>query len=70
MSSLGEEFPKEQERCRELLFSYAALRDTPGVNANFAIVMLQDLLRRADVAATTGDIVEMIHTYKEMKEAQ
>lgn len=70
MTSLGTEYPQEQERCRNLLLEYFKLRDTPGVNVNFAIGTLTDLLRRADVAAMTGDVVEMIRIYRELKETQ
>jgi ribulose 1,5-bisphosphate synthetase/thiazole synthase len=62
MSSLGEEFPKEQARLRELLAEYKAI--PAGV---FAATMMEDCLRRADQAAVSGDVVKMIQVYEEMK---
>ena len=64
MSSLGEEYPKEQARCREVLAQYKSI-GAPGI---FGSIMIEDVLRRADVAAVEGDTVAMIRLYKEMKE--
>ena len=66
MSSLGETFPKEQARCREVLMRYKEI----GPPGQFAAVMIEDMLRRADEAAISGDVVEMIRIYKEMKETE
>lgn len=65
--TIGEEYPKEQARCRELLEQYASLRTMPNVNVEFAIVAIEDVLRRADKAAISGDVVAMLRSYKEMK---
>lgn len=64
MSSLGEEFPKEQARCRELLGVYKSLPNNAGW---FAAPMIEDMLRRADVAAISGDVLAMIQVYEEMR---
>jgi len=32
--------------------------------------MIEDVLRRADTAAMSGDVVEMIRVYQEMKEIE
>lgn len=65
--TLGEMFPKEQMRCRELLEQYAECAKLPGVNVNFAVAAIKDVLRRADQAAISGDPVAMLRLYEEMK---
>jgi hypothetical protein len=67
MASLGEEYPKEQARCREVLATYEQLRNMPGVNVSFAVTMIEGVLQRADRAAIEGDVVAMIRCYEEMK---
>lgn len=66
VKSLGESFPEEQERCRELLTAY----HEAGPAGMFAHAMLSDLLKRADRAAIEGDTVAMIRIYQEMKECE
>lgn len=67
MSSLGEDFPKERARCRELLATYKWLSGMPQVNTKFAEAMIEDVLRRADRAVMSGDVIEMIRVYEEMR---
>lgn len=64
MTSLADEFPREQARCRDLLGIYQSL----GRTGAFGAACIEDVLRRADVAAATGDVVAMIRTYQEMQE--
>jgi hypothetical protein len=65
MSSLGEELPKEQARVRELITEY---RDPILKGAgNIAAMMMEQALQRADKAIISGDIVEMISSYKELQ---
>lgn len=63
MPTLGEAYPLEQERCRELLAIYQSI----GPVGAFVVAMLQDVLRRADRAAIEGDLVAMIAIYQEMQ---
>ena len=63
MASLGEEFPKEQARVREILGHYRAI----GPAGNFGAAMIADTLRKADEAAISGDLVAMLRLYEEMK---
>jgi len=63
MTTLGDEFPKQQARCRELLGQYREI----GPAGTFGAIMLEDLLNRADVAAVSGDLVAMIRIFEEMK---
>ena len=62
MSSVGEEFPKEQARVREILQDY---RDI-GVAGRFGAAMLEQVLARAEKAAIGGDIVAILRSYKEL----
>ena len=64
--TLSEEFPKQQSRLRELIAVYEHL-GPPGVVGK---MMLEDVLQRADKAASEQDIVAMVRLYKEMMECQ
>ena len=66
MATLGEEFPKEQARVRELLGDYKRL----GPNGAFGALMLEQVLRRADLAVMSGDVVAMLRSFTELKECQ
>ncbi len=63
MSSVGEEFPKEQTRVRELLGNYREI-GAPGI---FGALMIEQVLQRADQAALSGDVVGIIRSYEELK---
>ena len=62
--TLGEEFPLEQKRLRELIAIYD---DLPGGVGIFGATMIRQTLERADRAAISGDLVEMIAAFQEMK---
>lgn len=64
MSTLGEQFPKEQARCREVLEMYREI----GPAGTFGAAMIEATLREADEAAMSGDLVRMIRAYEAMKE--
>lgn len=66
MTSLGEDFPKEQARCREVLSQYREI----GPPGRFGALMIEDMLRRADRAAMSGDVIEMIRVYEEMRDTK
>lgn len=63
MSSLGEEYPKQQARCRELLKQYQEI-GTAGV---FGAAMIEGVLREADEAAVQQDLPRMIIMFERMK---
>ena len=63
MSSVGEDFPKQQERCRELLTQYQAI----GSAGAFGHAMIAQVLKRAEEAAISGDVVAVLRAYEEMK---
>ena len=64
MSSLGEQFPVEQARCRELLGQYREI----GPAGMFGAAIIEDVLQRADQAAISGDVIAMIQVFGEMQE--
>jgi hypothetical protein len=63
IETLGEAFPKQQARLRELLAIYKGL----GPVGTFGATLIEDCLKRADKAAIEGDVVAMIRIYEEMK---
>lgn len=64
--TLGDEFPKEQARVREVLGYYKEI----GPAGMFGAAMIEDVLRRADQAAISGDVVAMLGVFQEMKEIE
>jgi hypothetical protein len=66
MPSLGDEYPREQKRLRQLLTQYKEI----GPAGQFGYIMISDVLDRANTAAISGDVVEMVRVFNEMKECQ
>ena len=64
IESLGEAYPKEQQRCRELLEEYKAI----GPNGIFGYSAISAVLQRADKAAISGDVAKMMISFQEMRE--
>lgn len=64
--TLGDAFPKEQERLRTLL-GYGKEIGPAGA---FYCAVIQDVLRRADRAVMEQDLPAMISIYKEMQEIE
>lgn len=64
MSSLGEEFPKQQARLRTLL-GYGKEIGPAGF---FYCAVIEDILKRADKVVMEQDLIAMIRIYKEMEE--
>jgi hypothetical protein len=64
MSSLGEELPNEIRRVTGLIEIYASL---PGNVGAFAIAMMRGALDKATRAMATGDVVQMIRSYEDLK---
>lgn len=62
MTSLAEEFPKEQQRVRELLPLYDSIPT--------GAAMLHQVLTRAEQAAASGDVIAMLRSYEELKGCQ
>ena len=66
MNTLGDDFPREQARVREILGYYKEI----GPAGAFGAAMIEATLREADAAAISGDVVAMIRAYQSMKEVQ
>ena len=64
--SLGETFPKEQARIREVLEHFKAI----GPDGMFGVAMIEAALQRADQAAMSGDLVAMLRSFQELKEIE
>lgn len=60
--SLAEAFPAEQERVRDLLSVYETIP-----TGGFGAMMIRDVLKRAEQAAASGDVVAMLRSYEELK---
>lgn len=61
--TVGDEFPKEQARVREVLGHYKEI----GPAGAFGAAMIEAALKRADEAAMSGDIVAILRSYQELK---
>ncbi len=64
--TLAESYPKEQARLRELLGQYRAI----GPAGAFGAAVIEQALKRADEAAMSGDVVEMVRAYAAMQECE
>ena len=68
MTTLGEDYPVQQERCRELLEQYAELAKMPNCFTGFAVASIKAVLKESDEAAVSGDLPRMIRAYQSMKD--
>lgn len=66
MSSLGEDFPKQQARVRELLVEYRKI----GPAGAFSAMMIGAALAEAEKAAISGDVVAIMKAYKKLKDCE
>ena len=64
MSTLGDEYPIEQARVREVLAMYKEI----GPAGTFGAMNIEAVLREADQAALSGDLVRMIAAFQKMKD--
>ena len=48
----------------------AVYRELPNGVGTFGALMIEDMLKRADQAVMSGDVVQMIRLYEEMRETQ
>ncbi len=63
MTTIAEDLPNEQARCREILESAVSI----GKAGAFLAALLRESLRKAEVAASSGDVAEMIRCYEDLK---
>ena len=63
MTSIGEDFPQQQERVRHLIDEYRALPDGVG---QIGVALMDDVLKRAAKAQSSGDVVQIVKMYQEL----
>jgi len=68
--TLADALPREQARVRELLSQYEEVDRMPNANCSFAIAGIKASLSRADVAASSGDVVAMIRALENLRSHQ
>ena len=66
MSTLGDEYPKQQARLRNIMRALAEI----GPSGHFLIAIIEDIMRRADKAVIDQDVVGMVAVFKEMQEVK
>lgn len=64
MTSVGEDFPQQQERVRHLIDEYRALEGGVGM---MGAALMDDVLKRAADAQSSGDIVQILRSYQELR---
>lgn len=64
--SLGEQYPLEQARLRQLLLEYKEI----GPSGAFAYMMIEQVLKRADEASMSQDITRIMASFLEMRECK
>ena len=65
-TSVGEDFPKQQKRVRDILKLYYEI----GPSGAFAAAMMEQVLTEAEEAVAGGDIVEILSSYQSLKEIE
>ena len=63
METLADALPKEQERVRELIPIY----ESTGSAGAFALAMIKNSLREAEIAAASGDVVAMMRAFEDLR---
>ena len=61
--TLGDQLPREIERCQELLIQYAEI----GPAGSFATAMIKRQIASAHKAMVEGDLVDMLHAYNALR---
>lgn len=64
MTTLADELPRQQERCRVILGHVLEI----GPSGAFLAAMLRQSLTNAERAAASGDVVRMIAACKDLQE--
>lgn len=62
--SVGEDFPREQARVRQCLVNGLSI----GPAGVFYVHVCKSALARADAAALSGDLVEILVSYQELRD--
>lgn len=64
MTSVGEDFPRQQERVRKLWGGYVEM----GIKGEAAASALEEVLDKAAKAQSSGDVVQVLTAYNELTE--
>lgn len=64
MTSVGEDFPRQEERVRKLWGAYVKM----GSKGEAAAGALEEALRKAAKAQSSGDVVQILAAYGELTE--
>ncbi len=64
MTSVGEDFPRQEERVRKLWGAYVEM----GIKGEAAAGALDEVLRKAARAQSSGDVVQILTAYGELTE--
>lgn len=67
MSSLADELPREIERCIAIRGHFEELRGLPNVMVEPQIAMMSASITGAIQALASGDVVEMLRHYEDLK---
>lgn len=67
MSSLGEDLPKEIARVRQAQDVYKSMHGEPGINVEFAIMVLEIAIQEGVEASISGDVARMMLAYEDLK---
>lgn len=63
ITTVGDDMPVQQARCRELLRAYQDL----GPAGTLGALVIEGALERADRAVMSGDIIRILACYRELK---
>ena len=66
MTSVGEDFPRQQERVRKLWGRYVEM----GPKGATGAADLEELLGRAAAAQSSGDVIQIVRLYTELVECK
>lgn len=66
MTTVGDDFPKQQARVRAVLQLYKDL----GPAGAFGAMMIEQTLQQADEAMASGDIVRILQAYEALREIE
>ena len=68
MTSLAEKLPREINRVRDVQDLYKGLRTMPNVIVEPQIMLMEAAIQRAIAASASGDAIEMLRAYEDLKD--
>ncbi len=67
MTSIGEDFPRQVERLRRLIDEYRVLEGGVGL---VGAAIMDEVLKRAAEAQSSGDIILIMRAYADLRECE